>query len=206
MERVLFFCFQLTLWITPNGRHRPDARRQACAFVPPGLICARHTRRTAAGPEALLCPSGPPKASAAAAQPLPGGSGPPEPFGPAPRRTGRAGPPLGRTNSPAPGRARRSRTSAPAGGARVWRRAEASPRSAAAAAAGCSPRSAAGRGRARGTGSCGAAAPRGGGRAAPQPAAAGAGRSCRARGRPRRTRRRGGARPRPRYRAGGGGR
>lgn len=111
MERVLFFCFQLTLWITPNGRHRPDARRQACAFVPPGLICARHTRRTAAGPEALLCPSGPPKASAAAAQPLPGGSGPPEPFGPAPRRTGRAGPPLGRTNSPAPGRARRSRLS-----------------------------------------------------------------------------------------------
>lgn len=157
--------------LTHVGRRVPLFRPGSSALVTHGV--------RQRGPRRCSAPPGPPKASAAAAQPLPGGSGPPEPFGPAPRRTGRAGPPLGRTNSPAPGRARRSRTSAPAGGARVWRRAEASPRSAAAAAAGCSPRSAAGRGRARGTGSCGAAAPRGGGRAAPQPAAAGAGRSDR---------------------------
>lgn len=89
--------------LTHVGRRVPLFRPGSSALVTHGV--------RQRGPRRCSAPPGPPKASAAAAQPLPGGSGPPEPFGPAPRRTGRAGPPLGRTNSPAPGRARRSRLS-----------------------------------------------------------------------------------------------
>lgn len=129
------------------GSSAPATRvvRQRGRAVPQLPLCPSRLRRGRFGPSSTFRPSA------------------------APRRPGRAAP-------TAPPRAQRGafgvRTSSPAGGARVRRRAEASPRS---AAAGRSPRSAAGRGRARGTGSCGAAAPRGGGRAAPQPAAAGAG-------------------------------
>ena len=80
--------------------------RHVRAFVPAGIICARHTRRTAAGPRgatgAVLSLPAPPREIRALRTFRPSA---------APRRSDRAGPSLGRTDSPAPGRARRPRRS-----------------------------------------------------------------------------------------------